>query len=167
MTSFSTMIQDRIDTLNDKTQTTDIINEIAVLDYLKELISDEYGISTESDYEAPNGKVYRITFDSSREMYTSPDFRTAKYFSTLTQLKDHIDLKNPSGSSSSSSSSSSTSNYDIDSNRFSAPYTAPNGKVYRIFRTRDNTYGAYEMRTIKLFSSVPELKAYLKSKNPR
>ena len=166
MTAFSTMIQDRIDTLNDKTQTTDVINEIAVLDYLKELIDDEYGISTESDYEAPNGKMYRITYDSSRDMYTSPDFRTTKYFSTLTQLKDHIDLKNPSWSSSSSSSSS-TLNYDIDSNRFSAPYTAPNGKVYQIFRTTDNTYGAYEMKTMKLFSTVPELKAYIKSKNLR
>lgn len=46
-------------------------------------------------YVAPNGKQYRVSFDSARQAYTSPDFMVAKYYISLEAFQAHINANNP------------------------------------------------------------------------
>ncbi len=46
-------------------------------------------------YTAPNGKKYRIVYDTTKQRFSSPDFVTPKYFPTLDTLKYIIDINNP------------------------------------------------------------------------
>ena len=45
-------------------------------------------------YVAPNGKQYRVSFDSARQAYTSPDFTVAKYYISLEAFQAHINANN-------------------------------------------------------------------------
>ncbi|MEI8091008.1 MAG: hypothetical protein WCG98_01870 [bacterium] len=114
-------------------------------------------------YVAPNGRVYRVTYDSTKKTYTSPDFMIKKTFATLEAMKAYIDVNN--GGTYGSTSGAGWNTAGIDATRQSAPYIAPNGKSYRLFKTTDGRYSSYNFSTAKYFVSVDALKNHIYQRN--
>lgn len=167
-------LEDRIDELDDDDDDDQI--RIDALQYLHDLI-EEY--LDEEDYDifdtflgwsnrhvAPNGKVYQIVYNSTTKLYTSPNFIIPKTFSTLDAIRNHIDINNGwSGVYGGSFSSTAWWNHTVDQTRQSAPYTAPNGKVYYLFRTTDGRYSSYTFTAAKYFISLEALKNHIYQRN--
>ena len=57
--------------------------------------------------------------------------------------------------------------YKIDVSRSTANYKAPNGKIYKLFKTTDGQYSSYNMVIPKLFSSLQSLKTHINKNNPK
>jgi hypothetical protein len=162
MSNFDTMLKNQI--LQIQTSNGDQ-SQIDSLRYMTNLIDTDFWINANnsSSYTAPNGKTYAITYDNVRG-YTSPNFiNKNKYFNTLDNLKAYIN-KNNGGSS---GISSSTLIANADQTRASAPYTAPNGKIYNLYRTTDKKYTSSDFIFVKTFTSLKALKEYINRSNPR
>ena len=168
-TTLKNTIQTRIDDLDDTD--TDDQHKIDALQYLYDLIDnylwgtsdDNTVISDANMYVAPNGRVYRVTYDSTKKTYTSPDFMIKKTFATLEAMKAYIDVNN--GGTYGSTSGAGWNTAGIDATRQSAPYIAPNGKSYRLFKTTDGRYSSYNFSTAKYFVSVDALKNHIYQRN--
>jgi hypothetical protein len=86
-----------------------------------------YRIFTNTDpgkHIAPNGKVYLIQYDD--QGYTSSDFSSVKYFSTIDALRSHINSKNLPQE---------VRSHQVDTSFTPQTYIAPNGKSYTIYKT--------------------------------
>lgn len=116
---------------------------------------------------APNGRVYQIVYDTATRLYNSPHFLYPKTFTTLDGIRNYININNPwlgiyqwviapSGGG---------RNHATDNTWQSAPYTAPNGKVYSLFRTTDGRYSSYSFSTAKYFINVDALKNHIYQMN--
>lgn len=118
-------------------------------------------------YRAPNGKVYHITYDSSKQRFTSTDFVTPKYFPTLDTLKYIIDINNPVGSQYATAKTilARWKNAAIDGTRQSSPYTAPNKKVFYFFKDITERYSSYTFTSERRFNSLNEVKEFIYNTN--
>lgn len=98
-----------------------------VQDYLIDIRSDTDGNTGQRTYTAPNGKVYKIQYIESRKVYTSPDFKSPKFFISYSTLTKLIDKNNPKKASRDHTS--------LDTSFAPINFTAPNGKVFKIQKT--------------------------------
>ncbi len=122
-----------------------------------------YGVSswifTNTDptkHIAANGKIYTVQ-TSPQGWYTSSDFSSAKYFSTLNALRAYIDTNNPPPE---------VWNHQVDTSFSPQVYTAPNGKEYTIYHT-NRGYMSYKLMKVRYFSTLAELQAYIQKNNTR
>lgn len=165
------MLNNKISDLEGETNTSSVQKKIDTLQYLydltKEYLGDDNIVDTSNRYTAPNGKVYSISYNSTNKTFTSPNFIFAKTFTTLDALKAYIDKNNGGVSGGGYSISGGGRDHVIDSSRQAAPYTAPGGKVYRLFKTTDNRYSSYDFKSAKYFSSVETLKAHIYAANKK
>lgn len=114
-------------------------------------------------YTARNGRVFSITFDSTRAAYTSPQFVKVAYFSSWTAMKLHIDIHNPgSGQGILSGNLGNIEN----ANRGSNVHVMPNGKIYRIEQWTDSKRYSPDTISQKKFNTQAELLARLRANNP-
>ena len=107
-----------------------------------------------------NGKVYTIYETNGKR--TSSNFKTTKYFDTKEDIINHILANNPA----------SDWNHKIDTDFDEVKYTAPNGKVYKIFRTSSKwnnpeMYSSYDFVDAKYFTSLEAAKKFIKENNSK
>lgn len=153
---FKEMLEDKIDELEDEDEDED---EIEKLRYIYDRVVEDINESKDIIYNAPNWKTYIIIYKKWVGYY-SVNFSAAnknKVFTTMEEIKYFIDKNNQKTSL----------NYIIDTSRSTAKHTAPNGKVYNIFRTTNGQYSSYNMVVPKLFSTLTELKNHINKNNPR
>lgn len=58
-------------------------------------------------------------------------------------------------------------NTEIDSSRRSAPHTAPNGKIYNLYKTIDDRYSSHNFVIKRYFSTLQEMKNHIDKNNPK
>jgi len=99
--TFMVVLENRIDDYNTNN------HEYEALTYLCNIIQTYYDREFSSNtidgtrwivngiYTAPNGKKYPITYDSSKQRFTSSNFVVPKYFPTLDTFIYIIDINNP------------------------------------------------------------------------
>jgi hypothetical protein len=118
-------------------------------------------------YTAPNGKKYPITYDSSKQRFTSSNFVVPKYFPTLDTLKYIIDINNPVWSKYTNSKSilARWKNAAIDGTRQSSAYTAPNKKTFYFFKTITGRYSSYTFTSERYFDSLDATKEFIYNSN--
>lgn len=107
-----------------------------------------------------NGKVYTIYEKNWK--WTSSNFKTAKYFDTKEDIINHILANNPA----------SDWDHRIDTDFDEVSYTAPNGKVYKIFKTSSkwnnpNMYSSYNFVDAKYFTSLDAAKKFIDQNNKK
>lgn len=107
-----------------------------------------------------NGKVYTIYETNGK--WTSSNFKTAKYFDTKEDIINHILANNPA----------SDWNHTVDPDFSQVVYTAPNGKVYKIFKTSSkwnnpNMYSSYNFVNAKYFTSLEAAKKFIDQNNKK
>lgn len=107
-----------------------------------------------------NGKVY-IIYEKNWK-WTSSNFKTAKYFDTKEDIINHILANNPA----------SNWNHTVDPDFEQVVYTAPNGKVYKIFKTSSkwnnpNMYSSYNFVDAKYFTSLEAAKKFINQNNKK
>jgi len=192
MNELKNLVADDIDELEAKLDEDDSYSSRSVdekklltLNYLYELIDNfvsdddagtlDDGFNSSNKYVAPNGKVYILSYSKTYLNYTSLNFVKPKYFATLQTLKAHIDANNwwtdksamYKGYIVGSSYTRPTWNHTVDTTRTSIAYTAPNGKVYDLFKTTDGRYSSYDFAFAKYFNTLDEIKSHISRGNPR
>ena len=167
-TTLMNSLQDQIDSLDEQ----DDVDKIDALQYLYDVVDNYLWWTTNTDdtfvgnsdrYVAPNGKVYQVTYNTTAKTYTSPNFIFKKTFTTLAAMKAYIDVNNGGGVwvSGWTFSAAAGRSHTVDTTWQSAPYQAPNGKTYRLFRTTDGRYSSYDFSSAKYFISVDALKSHI------
>jgi len=118
-------------------------------------------------YTAPNGKKYTITYDSSKQWFTSTNFVVPKYFPTLDTLKYIIDINNPAGSQYANAKTilARWKSASIDGTWQTSPYTAPNKKVFYFFKDINERYSSYTFTTERYFDSLDDVKEFIYNSN--
>ena len=106
---------------------------------------------------APNGKVYLIR-NVVDWVWTSPDLNEIKYFYSFQALRDYIYEMNKKEV---------VRNHTVDVGFNKVTYTAPNGKVYDIYRTTTGKYFSYKMSTPIYFDSLTTIKKYINLYNKK
>lgn len=108
MHTLLSMIQLKMNDLNDRLDNGTSSDEEAdqskldALQYLYDIVDEYLGgnndtttyTDTSDRHIAPNGRVYMITYDSVKKLYTSPDFMVKKSFATLASMIAYIDANN-------------------------------------------------------------------------
>lgn len=107
----------------------------------------------ENKHIAPNGKIYNI--DNNDNGYTSPDLSSTKYFDTLQGLRAYLNINNPAIT---------IRSHEIDGSFDAVSYTAPNNKIYKIYKT-DKWYMSYKLMKIRYFTSLDSIKLFIKNNN--
>lgn len=102
---------------------------------------------------APNGKVYKI--EENNGLYTSPDLSNTKYFDTIQWLRAYLNINNPA---------TAIRNHEIDTSFSPINYIAPNGKIYKIYKT-DKWYMSYKLLKIKYFTTLESIKSFINQNN--
>ena len=173
-TTFFTTLMNSLQNQIDSLDATNDADKIDALQYLYDVI-DSYlwwtngtndttssvFVGNSDRYVAPNGRVYQITHNGNT--YTSPDFIFKKTFTTLDAMKAYIDVNN--GGSYGWTSVGTWNTATVDQTWQSAPYVAPNGKSYRLFKTVDGRYSSYNFASSKYFVSVESMKSYINQWN--
>ena len=147
-------------------------NEIKIM--IKDLWFDanSYFPNSSSNNESNNGstytsrscKTYNIKYLDNLWVYISPDMKRTEYFINTDYFKRYIDSKNPQKSGCPVNWWYITTFYSDYSNN-SDRFVAPNWKVY--FITNQNwLYTSSELSIQKRFSSINELKNYIRDRNP-
>lgn len=153
---FKDMLEEKIDELEEDWEEW---KEIEKLRYIYDRLVEDINNTKDIIYTAPNGKDY-IIIEKKWLWYTSINFsinNQSKYFPSLEEIKSFIDKNNGWTSIS----------YTIDKSWSTAAYTAPNGKVYNLFKTTTEKYSSYNMVIPKLFNSLQELKDHINKNNPK
>jgi len=115
-------------------------------------------------YTSRSCKTYDIQYIESLWVYTSPDLKKREYFVNTDYFKRYIDSKNAQLPNCPTNEWRIDSFYEDTSNS-SDRFTAPNWKVY--FITNQNWYyTSNELSNWKTFSSIVELKSYIRDRNP-
>lgn len=114
-------------------------------------------------YQSRSCKNYNIIYDNNLWVYTSTDLKLNEYFINIDYLKRYIDSKNPQ-------KEWCPTNYRIsntynDTSNSNDKYIAPNWKIYYIFQT-NNLYSSNELINKWNFTSITQLKYYIRDNNP-
>ncbi len=127
-------------------------------------INDNWGSNpfNGATYTARNGRIFPITFDTTRAAYTSPQFTKVAYFSSWTAMKLHIDIHNPGTGQ---GVLVGTVNNIDNVNRGNNVHVMPNGKIYRIEQSGGKRYSP-DTISQKQFNTQAELLARLRASNP-
>lgn len=133
-------------------------------EYLWKNIDSDIILIKDDEYTSRSCKTYKIEYIDSLDVYTSSDFKKKEYFVNIEYLKRYIDSKNPKQTNCSTNWWRISNPYNDTSNS-SNRYIAPNWKIYFISNT-SWWYTSYEMNNPKNFSSLSELKSYIRNRNP-
>ena len=126
----------------------------------KENIED----SEEEIYITRNCKQYKIQYNKSLWVFTSPNLKKAEYFINKEYLKRYIDSKNPQKENCPKNSWWIYSSY-MDKSESSNNYIAPNWKVY--FISQQNWYfTSNELNNKKDFNTISALIYFIRDRNP-
>lgn len=120
--------------------------------------------TSQSKYIARSCKPYNIEYISPLNAYSSPALNKKEYFVNIDYLKRYVDSKNAQNAECYTSRFWITTSYE-DVNNSTDRYTAPNWKIYFIIQ-QDWKYTSYELNSSKYFSTIDELKNYIKKRNP-
>ena len=119
-------------------------------------------------YIARSCKKYKIEYLNNLEVYTSPNLKQDEYFVSKDYFKRYIDSKNKRADWCPTNVWWITTTYK-DSSNSSDRYTAPNGKVYFINWQNwiySSTELDKELNGAKKFSTINELKYFIRDRNP-
>lgn len=120
--------------------------------------------TSQTKYISRSCKPYNIEYISPLNAYSSPDLNKKEYFVNIDYLKRYVDSKNAQNAECYTSRSWITTSYE-DTNNSTDRYIAPNWKIYFITQ-QDWKYTSYELNSLKYFSTIDELKKYIKNRNP-
>jgi len=120
-------------------------------------ITSSYENNDITRHIAPNGKVYSI--ELTPIWYTSPNFSTSKYFSSINEIRSYIDKNNPT-------ISLVVRNHIIDKDFEPITYIAPNKKEYKIYHT-NKWFMSYRLANVKYYPTIEALKQYIDKNNPK
>lgn len=115
-------------------------------------------------YISRSCKPYNIEYISSLNAYTSPDLNKKEYFINIDYFKRYVDSKNAQNAECYTERSRISSSYTDNENR-NDRYIAPNWKIYFIHE-QNWLYTSNELSSQKGFSTINELKEYIKIRNP-
>lgn len=125
---------------------------------------DNIKSSDEEIYISRSCKQYRIQYNQSLWVYTSPNLKKTEYFISKEYLKRYIDSKNPQKENCPQNSWWITTSYR-DKSESSNNYIAPNWKVYFISQQKWY-FTSDELNTKKNFNSISALKYFIRDHNP-
>ena len=115
-------------------------------------------------YTSRSCKQYRLQYDSRLWVFTSQNLQKTEYFINKEYFKRYIDSKNPQKEWCPTNAWWITVSYK-DSSTSTSHFVAPNGKVY--FISIENwSYYSNNLTTQKKFSSITEIKNFIKTNNP-
>jgi hypothetical protein len=97
------------------------------------------------------------TIQNSSQWYTSAELSVAKYFSTISALRNYIDSNNPPQA---------IRSHQVDTNFTPQTYTAPNNKQYTIYKT-DRWYMSYKLMKVRYFSTLSEIQSFISTNNKK
>lgn len=154
LSTIQSMLSDQIDFTND-----------CNLQYLQELIdgtidTNSSGTINTWAYIAPNCKEYAVSYDYTKEAYTSPTFHVITFFAHRDALTRYIDSKNPGDCHITTYATVTW----VFTNTDPSKHIAPNGKVYMI-QSSTQWYTSTTFSTVKYFTTLAELRNYINSKN--
>ncbi len=121
--------------------------------------------SSWSKYISRSCKPYNIEYVPSLIAYTSPDLNKKEYFVSIDYLKRYVDSKNAQNAECYVNRSWITTPYS-DTSNWTDRYIAPNWKIYFITTNQNWLYTSNELDSTKGFSTIDELKNYIKKRNP-
>ncbi len=108
-----------------------------------------------SRHVASNGKIYTVQYGG--QWYTANEFVIKKYFTTLSALRNYIDSKN---------TPQAVRSHGVDTSFTPQTYTAPNYKVYTIYKT-DRWYMSYKLIKVRYFSTLSEIQYFINKNNSK
>jgi len=115
-------------------------------------------------YVSRSCKPYNIQYVESLNAYTSPDLNKSEYFVNVEYFKRYIDSKNAQNAECFIWGWRINSSY-VDTYTWNDHVTAPNGKIY--FINENNwTFSSNQLNGAKSFSTINEIKTYIKNRNP-
>lgn len=120
--------------------------------------------NSSSVYVSRSCKPYNIEYIDYLNVYSSPDLKKKEYFINVEYFKRYIDSKNVWNAECNQNNNRISTSY-TDNSWNPDRFIAPNWKVYFIV----NSYWSYtsnELSTAKSFSTINELKNYIRSRNP-
>lgn len=120
--------------------------------------------SSSNSYTSRSCKVYNIKYIDALWAYTSPDLNKKEYFINLDYFKRYVDSKNTQVPSCLSNEWRINTSYTDKSNS-TERYTAPNWKMYFIAQ-KNWLYTSSELSVRRNFSTINELKTYIRDRNP-
>jgi hypothetical protein len=91
------------------------------------------------------------------QWYTTNEFVIKKYFTTLSELRNYIDSKN---------TPQAVRSHGVDTSFTPQIYTAPNYKVYTIYKT-DRWYMSYKLIKVRYFSTLAEIQYFINKNNSK
>ena len=115
-------------------------------------------------YTTRSCKKYNIQYISNLNVYTSPNLSKVEYFISPDYLKRYIDSKNKRVEWCPENNSWNSTSY-FDKSNSNERYTAPNWKTYFITWWEWNYY-SNQLSTNKWFSTLNEIKYYIRDHNP-
>lgn len=120
--------------------------------------------TNEEIYISRSCKQYKIEYNESLWVFTSPNLKKNEYFINKEYLKRYIDSKNPQKENCPNNSWWISTSYN-DKSESSNSYIAPNWKVY--FISKENWYfTSNELNNKKNFNSISTLKYFIRDRNP-
>ena len=120
--------------------------------------------SDEEIYISRSCKQYRIQYNQSLWVFTSPDLKNIEYFINKEYLKRYIDSKNPQKENCPQNYWWISTSYRDNSESLDS-FIAPNWKVY--FISEQNWYfSSNELANKRNFSSISTLKYFIRDHNP-
>ncbi len=122
-----------------------------------------YQYDTWSTYISRSCKPYTVEYIQSLSVYTSPNLNKREYFVNIDYFKRYVDSKNVQSYECYVDWRISSSY--VDTYNWTDRYTAPNWKVYFI-NEQNWSYSSNELSTAKSFSTIDELRNYIKVRNP-
>ena len=115
-------------------------------------------------YVSRSCKPYNIQYVESLNAYTSPDLNKSEYFVNVEYFKRYVDSKNAQNAECFIWWWRINSSY-VDTYTWNDHVTAPNGKIY--FISENNwTFSSNQLNAAKSFSTINEIKTYIKNRNP-
>jgi len=120
--------------------------------------------SSASVYTSRSCKPYTIEYISSINAYTSPDLKRKEYFVNIEYFKRYVDSKNVWNAECTQNNNRISTSY-TDNSWSPDRFTAPNGKIYFIV-SNNWQYTSNELSKAKNFSTINELKDYIRARNP-
>lgn len=117
-----------------------------------------------STYISRSCKPYTVEYIQSLNAYTSPDLKKREYFVNIDYFKRYVDSKNAQNAECYIGWWWISNSY-VDTYNGTDRYTAPNWKIY--FISQQNwAYTSNELSVAKSFSTIDELRSYIRKRNP-
>jgi len=116
-------------------------------------------------YISRSCKPYNIEYIPSLNAYTSPDLKKKEYFVNIEYFKRYVDSKNAQNAECYVTNRFRITTSYIDTSNSNNRFVAPNWKIYFI-NQQNWFYRSNDINSSKNFTTIDELKNYIKKRNP-